>query len=223
MTDAQEGGSIKRGCQCMFYIKRYYFLPDVPEISYFSVKHVSPTGVVVHDKNTVRDKTRYAKHISEEIREFVRNLYLAGVPIAWIHCMHMATVIRLCDEGNLVVSRDCFLSEDDVRNVCGLLQKDLYMKHSNDAESIRMWVWENPDLVFYYQDPGGLVDGAITADNMPFVIGIQTAFQVRKMLQYGHESAIAIDATFATNDKKVRCIVSLHASCVSEVINGSVS
>jgi hypothetical protein len=24
------------------------------------------------------------------------------------------------------------------------------MKHSNDAESIRMWVRENPDLVFYY-------------------------------------------------------------------------
>jgi hypothetical protein len=32
-----------------------------------------------------------------------------------------------------------------------------------------------------------------------------------------------MDATFATNDKKVRCIVFLRASCVSEVINGSVS
>jgi hypothetical protein len=48
-----------------------------------------------------------------------------------------------------------------------------------------------------------MVDGAITADNMPFVIGIQTNFQFRMMLQYGHQSAIAIDATFATNDKKV--------------------
>jgi hypothetical protein len=223
MTDAQEGGSIKRGCQCMFYVKRYYFLPDVAEISYFRVKNVSPVGVVVHNKSIVRDKTRCAKHISEEIREFVRNLYLTGVPIARIHCMHMATVIRLCDEENLVASRDYFLSEDDVRNVCGLLQKDLYMKHSNDAESVRMWVWENLDLVFYYQDPSGLVDGAITTDNMPFFIGIQTAFQFMMMLQYGHKSAIAIDATFATNDKKVCCIVSLRASCVSEIINGSVS
>lgn len=187
----------------MFYVKRYYFLPHIAEISYFNVKHVSPAGVVVHDKSTVRDKTRYAKHISEEIREFVRNLYLAGVPIARIHCMHMATIIKLRNEGKLVTSRDCFLSEDDVRNVCGLLQKDLYMKHSNDAESVRMWVRENPDLVFYYQDPGVVVDGAITADNMPFVIAIQTEFQFKMMLQYGHESAIAIDATFATNDKKV--------------------
>ena len=71
----------------MFYIKRYYFLPHIVEISYFNVKHVSRTRVVVHDKTTVRDKTRYAKHILEEIREFVCNLYLAGVPIARIHCM----------------------------------------------------------------------------------------------------------------------------------------
>ena len=120
----------------MFYVKRYYFLPDVAEISYFTVKHVSLVGVVVHEKSTVRDKTRYAKHISEEIREFVLNLYLVGVPIAQIHCMHMVTIIRLCNKGNLVVSRDYFHSEEDVQNVCGLLQKGLYMKHSNDTESV---------------------------------------------------------------------------------------
>ena len=120
----------------MFYVKRYYFLPDVAEISYFTVKHISLVGVVVHDKSTVQDKTRYAKHISNEIKEFVQNLYHAGVPIAQIHSMHMATIIHLRDEGNLVVSRDCFLSEDNVRNVCGLQQKDLYMKHSNDARIV---------------------------------------------------------------------------------------
>ena len=77
------------------------------------------------------------------------------------------------------------------------------MKDPNDAKSVHMWVCENSNLVFYYQDPGGMMDGAITADNMPFVIGIQTSFQFRMMLQYGHQSAIAIDATFATNDKKI--------------------
>jgi hypothetical protein len=33
-------------------------------------------------------------------------------------------------------------------------------------------VRKNPDLVFYYQDPNVMVDGAITTNNMPFVIGI---------------------------------------------------
>jgi hypothetical protein len=115
----------------------------------------------------------------------------------------MGTIIKLWDEGNLVKTKDCFLSEDDVRNVYGLLQKDLYMKDLNDAESVRMWVRENPDLVFYYQDPGGMVDGAITADNMPFVIGIQTNFQFRMMLQYGHQSAIAIDMTSPQMTKRL--------------------
>ena len=94
----------------------------------------------------------------------------------------MATIIKLRDEGKLVTSRDCFLSEDDVRNVCSLLQKDLYMKHSNDAETVWMWMCKNPNLVFYYQDPGVVVDGAITVDKMPFVIAIQMAFQFRMML-----------------------------------------
>jgi hypothetical protein len=102
-------------------VKRYYFLPDVAEISYFNMKHVNTAGVVVHDKSTVQHKTRYATHISEEIREFVWNLYLVGVPSVRLHSTHMATIIMLRDEGNLVTSRDCFISKDDVRNVCDLL------------------------------------------------------------------------------------------------------
>jgi hypothetical protein len=66
----------------MFYVKRYYFLPDIAEISYITVKHVSREGVVEYYKRIVCDKTSFAKHISEEIRDFVWNLYLAGVPIA---------------------------------------------------------------------------------------------------------------------------------------------
>lgn len=105
----------------MFHMKRYYFLPNVIEILYFNMKHVNVARVIVHDKSTVQYKTRYAKHISEEIREFVWNFYLTGVPIAQFHSIHMAMIISLCNKGNLVTSKDCFISEDNVRNVCGLL------------------------------------------------------------------------------------------------------
>jgi hypothetical protein len=40
-TDAQEGGSVKRGCQCMFYVKKYYFLPHIAEI------HTSTSSTLV--------------------------------------------------------------------------------------------------------------------------------------------------------------------------------
>lgn len=80
------------------------------------------------------------------------------------------------------------------------------MKDSNDVKSVRMWVLENPDLVSYYQEFGLKVPGSLSAENMPFVIGIQTPYQYEQMLKHGHLSAVAIDATFGTNDKKVRTL-----------------
>lgn len=205
VTEAKEGGSIKRGCRCRFHVKKYYFLPHIGEITYNETEHVNSLGMVTHDKDNIGQKTRFRKHISNEIRDFVRNLYLAGVPVSQIHSLHCAAILKARDEGNLVPSRDCFLSEDDIRNMAGILQKDVYMKNPNDAESVRMWVKENPNLVFYYQETGQKVPGSLLADNMPFVDGIQTAYQYDQMLKHGHSNAVAIDATFGTNDKKVRC------------------
>ena len=56
-------------------------------------------------------------------------------------------------------------------------------------------------MVFYYQDPGTKIEGVLNSDNVPFVIGIQTPFQLRMMLKYGHDGIITIDGTFATNNK----------------------
>jgi hypothetical protein len=86
------------------------------------------------------------------------------------------------------------------------LKKNIYEKHSNDAESVRLWVQANPQQVFYYQEVGDtetLVKGELTGENMPFVIGIQNQFQFQMMLEYRHESAVSLDATFGTNQGKV--------------------
>lgn len=211
LTEAKEGGSIKIGCTCRFYIKRYYFLPAIAEIVYPDPRHVNIDGLVVHDRSSEGHRFRFAKHHSPEIRKFVKNLYLAGVPIAKIHSMHMQTILRQRSEDTLVPTRDCFLSEDDIRNIVGVVNKDLYMKDRNDAESVRMWVRENPFLVFYYQESNERVEGALTGENMPFVVGIQTEFQFCMMLRHGHGSAVAIDATFGTNEKKVPPLAALHS------------
>jgi hypothetical protein len=39
---------------------------------------------------------------------------------------------------------------------------------------------------------------------MPFVIGIQNQFQFSMMLEHEHKNAISLDATFSTNQLKVR-------------------
>ena len=65
---------------------------------------------------------------------------------------------------------------EDIRNICGVRAQELYKKHHNDAESVRMWVRENREMVFYYQDPGTKIKGVLNSDNVPFVIGIQPPF-----------------------------------------------
>lgn len=57
--------------------------------------------------------------------------------------------------------------------------------------------------MFYYQETTSLVGGSLNGDNMPFTIGIQTPWQLQMMLRHGHHSAVAMDATFGSNEKKV--------------------
>ena len=205
---------MKVGCQCRFYVKRYYFLPSIAEIGYFCKDHVDREGIIVHDKvNITRGRLRFRKCISEEVRDWVLRQYDELVPMESIKLKHQRLVLKGRDEGTLTPSRDCFLSMEDIRNICGVRAQELYKKHHNDAESVRMWVRENREMVFYYQDPGTKIEGVLNSDNVPFVIGIQTPFQLRIMLNYGHDSIIAIDGTFAKNNKKV-CVFTIRSECV---------
>ena len=96
-----------------------------------------------------------------------------------------------------------FLSDQDVRNLSSKKVAEMYRLHPNDALSVRMWVESNGDSVFYYEETGKLGPGALQAHNDPFVIGIQTPWQNETMLKFGHNSRVAIDATFGTSAKKV--------------------
>jgi hypothetical protein len=76
------------------------------------------------------------------------------------------------------LSRDLFLNEQDIRNMVGKLTKETYKKHENDTQSVRMWVAENINNVFFYQKTNVEVDnGGYQSHNMPFTIGIQIKWQ----------------------------------------------
>ncbi len=47
------------------------------------------------------------------------------------------------------------------------------------------------------------MDGGLTKQNMPFTLGAQTPWQRDMMIEHGHQRGVAIDATFATNEKMV--------------------
>jgi hypothetical protein len=54
------------------------------------------------------------------------------------------------------------------------LAKKTYKKHENDVQNVWMWVVENKDKVFFYQENGFHVEGNLQSSNMPFTIRIQT-------------------------------------------------
>jgi hypothetical protein len=69
----------------------------------------------------------------------VVNCLLAGVPIAKIMSMHIEWALQMKSEC-IVLDRNRFLQEWDVRNIASDLRKNIYERYPNDAESVRLWV-----------------------------------------------------------------------------------
>jgi hypothetical protein len=83
------------------------------------------------------------------------------------------------------------------------LAKETYKQHDNDAKSVRMWVKDNADKIFYFQETSHEPTGKLSTQNIPFTISIEMPWQKEMMLTHGHEKGVAIDATFGTNENKV--------------------
>ncbi len=85
-----------------------------------------------------------------------------------------------------------------------------------------MWVNENERCVFYYIEYGILDLNSIPNGDMPFIIGIQTKWQMQMMILHGNKKVVSFDATFGTNTQKVLHLsiakisfmfCSIHVSC----------
>ena len=196
------GSGQRRGCQCGFVVKQLYLEPAVAELTYHQMKHVNLGGFFCHGSTKIGHKCRFSSHLSPHVREFIMSHLRLGLSVPQIMGKHRKRFMEVCSRGE-ELTRDLFISEQDIRNVAGRLAKETYKRDNNDAKSVRMWVQEHPHLVFYYKESGLHVRGAITRGNFPFTIGIQTSWQQDMMLKHGHKKVVSIDATFATNENKV--------------------
>jgi hypothetical protein len=75
-----------------------------------------------------------------------------------------------------------------------------------------MWVYENPNFVFYYQEHGLLDLNKNDQEDALFTLGIQSDWQQQIMARFGHNYAIAIDATFGTTQTRV-CLIYILILC----------
>ena len=209
------GASIKRGCQAEFQVKRLFLLPDVAHVTFRQVEHTNFAGLKVHGDLAMEAKTSFSGYLSTAMKGWVLAQLDLGLSVQQVLARHreklFSSMSELEGEGANVLTRDMFLSDQDVRNLSFKKAVETYRLHQNDALSIRMWVEGNADSVFYYKETAKLGPGALAAQNVPFVIGIQTPWQKETMLKFGHNSGVAIDATFGISTKKVGTLTSLLA------------
>lgn len=181
-----------RGCLCHFTVKRLYTRPSIALMIYNQRNHVDKTGLPCHgslDRDAVGTRAMYAPRISDELRQRIMSLLYVGISMDNIMQNHIETVEKHGGPSN----RDDLLTRNDVRNMERVIRQSLYELDANDLLSIRTWVQRHQKHVFFYQDHS-------VAE--PFILGIQTEWQLQQMIRFGHNSYIAADCTFGSKKLK---------------------
>lgn len=179
-----------RGCLCHFTVKRLYTRPLLALIIYNQRNHVDKTGAPCHgilDQEAVGTRAMYAPRISEELRQKVMSMLHVGISLDMIIQHHMEQVQRHGGPHN----RDDFLTRNDVRNMERIIHKLSHELHANDKCSVMIWVQRHHKHVFHFQENSG---------SEPLILGIQSDWQLQKMLRYGHNASIAFHSAY--NSKK---------------------
>ncbi|XP_023536351.1 uncharacterized protein LOC111797547 [Cucurbita pepo subsp. pepo] len=181
-----------RGCLCHFTVKRLYTQPHLSLIIYNQRKHIDKSGAPCHgilDHDAVGTRAMYALRISAELRQKIMSMLHEGISVDNIVQHHTEVVQR---QGG-PRTRDDFLSRSDVRNMERAIRNSSHELHPNDDCSVKIWVQRNKKIVFFFQE---------RSDCEPFVLGIQTDWQLQQMLRYGRNGSVASHSTFGS--KKLR-------------------
>ena len=196
--------SIKCGCLCHFVAKRPYLNGSLCQLIYEHIEHTNKYGEPCHESTVASFCHALGSNIFEDMKLRIEQMHALGLSPAQIMNQHKQNMKELakCNER---VTRVTFLFPSDVRNICKKRAEELWKKHPSDPISVRMWVHENPDSVFFYQDHSLLDLNNTNQEDIPFSLGIHTEWQQQMMAKFGHNIAIAFDAIFGTNQTRVCC------------------
>ncbi|KAL3826168.1 hypothetical protein ACJIZ3_022197 [Penstemon smallii] len=182
----------KRGCTCHFIVKRLIAEPSVALIIYNQDKHVDKKGLPCHgpqDKKAAGTRAMYAPYISEELHLRVLSLLHVGVSVETIMQRHNESVEKQGGPCN----RDDLLTHRYVRRQERSIRRSTYELDEDDGVSISMWVTSHQNDIFFYED---------FSDSDPFVLGIQSEWQLQQMIQFGNCRLLASNSKFGSNKLK---------------------
>ncbi|KAH9760982.1 swim-type domain-containing protein [Citrus sinensis] len=181
-----------RGCLCHFTVKRLYTRPLLALIIYNQRKHVDKTGAPCHgilDRDAVGTRAMYAPRISEDLRQKVMSMLYVGISLDNIIQHHIEAVQGHGGPHN----RDDFLTRNDVRNMERVIRNSSHELHVDDECSVKMWVQRHHKHVFFFQD---------YSVSEPFILVIQTDWQLQQMLHYGNNGLMSFHSTFGSKKLK---------------------
>ncbi|KAG4156454.1 hypothetical protein ERO13_D03G176650v2 [Gossypium hirsutum] len=111
------------------------------------------------------------------------------------------------------------LASKYVRKLGMIIKRSTHELDRDDQASIRMWVERSKKSIFFYQD---------TSKMDPFILGIQTEWQLQQMVRFGRHNLVAADSTFGIKKLKYPLCTLLvfdsrhHALPVAWIITPSV-
>ncbi|KAL8204932.1 hypothetical protein R6Q57_010555 [Mikania cordata] len=206
-----------RGCTCHFVVKRLYARPSLALIVYNDRRHVNKSGIICHgplDRDAIGPGAKKIPYIGNEIQQQTMSMIYLGIPEENVLEKHIEGIQRYCGSDVIVNS----LASQYVHKLGMIIKRSTHELDLDDEASVRIWAERNKKSIFYYQE---------TAE--PFVLGIQTEWQLQQMLRFGHHSIVAVDSTFGIKRLKYPLCTLLvfdsrqHALPVAWVITRSVS
>ena len=174
-------------------VKQLHVRPSAALIIYNKYKHVDTNGLSCHglqDKDSVGTRAMYAPSISQEFRQRIISLLHVGISVETIMQRHNESVEKQGGPSNvndLITHRHVRTQERNIR-------RSRYELDDDDDVSLDLWVERNKNIVFFHEE---------FSDTGPFLLGIQTEWQLQQMIQFGNGRLIALDSRFGTNKLKV--------------------
>lgn len=181
-----------RGCTCNFTVRRLYARPSVALIVYHERRHVNKSGVICHgplDRDAIGPGARKIPYMCSEIQQRTMSLMYLGLPEENVLQTHIEGIQRYCGSNAQVDT----LASQYVQKLGIIIKRSTHELDLDDQASIRLWVEKNKKSVFFYQD---------SSDTDPFILGIQTEWQLQMLIRFGRHGLLACDSSFGISKLK---------------------
>ncbi|XP_020265056.1 uncharacterized protein LOC109840725 isoform X2 [Asparagus officinalis] len=184
-----------RGCNCHFAVKQLYHRPSLALIIYHERRHVNKSGVICHgplDRDAIGPGAKKIPYVCSEIQQQTMSAHITlGIlrKMLLLDVQHLEGIQRYCGSNPQVSS----LASQYVQKLGMIIKRSTHELDLDDQASIRLWVEKNKKSVFFYQD---------SSESDPFILGIQTEWQLQQMIRFSHHGLLACDSSFGISKLK---------------------